>query len=277
VIDCSFEEIQEKVQSNFDFPIELASPYKLCDYRPTYGEVFEDDIEGYDFWGYCDVDLIFGNIRKFITDDILLNHDRILALGHFSLFRNSEGINRIYRDSIGTDVPYKRIYASPKHFGFDEHGKNKLYDLFYQKKIKTYINNTIFADIVSFYKHFVSSYARKLVLNHELQELEENENWKGKAVIFSFNNGELIKHVYKNDNHTHKEYMYVHFQKRKLTVPQTSNYHSFVMSPNKFTFVQSLTVDKIKFLATPSLFPHRRVKRRLYLKVRLFIYKYMNI
>ena len=49
----------------------------------------------YDFWGYCDIDLIFGNIRKFITDDILDKYDKILSRGHFTLFRNKDSINTI--------------------------------------------------------------------------------------------------------------------------------------------------------------------------------------
>ena len=43
------------------------SPYKLCDYKPVYGLIFDEDLQDYDFWGHCDVDLIFGDIRKFIN------------------------------------------------------------------------------------------------------------------------------------------------------------------------------------------------------------------
>lgn len=36
----SFEEIKQRIQKNFDFDIVLTRPYKLCDYRVCYGEVF---------------------------------------------------------------------------------------------------------------------------------------------------------------------------------------------------------------------------------------------
>lgn len=49
VIKCTFEVLREKFQSRFDFPISLPSPYKLCDFKATYGYVFQDYIQDYDF------------------------------------------------------------------------------------------------------------------------------------------------------------------------------------------------------------------------------------
>ena len=86
VINIAFKDFRSRLQSEFEFEIKLESPYKLCDYKPTYGNVFKKELLQYDFWGFCDVDLIFGDIRKFITDDILDKYDRILTRGHFSLF-----------------------------------------------------------------------------------------------------------------------------------------------------------------------------------------------
>lgn len=45
----SFEEMCDKIQKHFEFKIELPAPYKLCDYRPAYGEIFQDEIREYDF------------------------------------------------------------------------------------------------------------------------------------------------------------------------------------------------------------------------------------
>ena len=65
VIKSSFEDLVKKIQSLYPFKISLKSPYKLCDYRPAYGEIFKEELVKYDFWGYCDVDLIFGSINHF--------------------------------------------------------------------------------------------------------------------------------------------------------------------------------------------------------------------
>lgn len=75
----------------------ISKPYKMCDYKVAYGEMFQEYIKDYDFWGHCDADLIFGDIRKFVTDDILNKYDRLGVDGFFSLFRNTIEINAIYR------------------------------------------------------------------------------------------------------------------------------------------------------------------------------------
>lgn len=43
----------------------------MCDYKPTYGLAFKKWLGKYDFWGYCDFDLLLGNLRKFFTDEVL--------------------------------------------------------------------------------------------------------------------------------------------------------------------------------------------------------------
>ena len=57
--------------------ITIDDPYRVCDLKPAFGHIFEDYLQGYAFWGYCDNDLIFGDIRKFVTGDILDKYDII--------------------------------------------------------------------------------------------------------------------------------------------------------------------------------------------------------
>ena len=47
----TFEQIRTRIQNIFDFTISLSTPYKLCDYRPAYGEVFAEELSEYDIWG----------------------------------------------------------------------------------------------------------------------------------------------------------------------------------------------------------------------------------
>ena len=63
-----FEDFRLIVQKAFDFQIILDRPYKLCEYKPAYGYILKDYIKQYDFWGFGDLDLVYGNIRTFITD-----------------------------------------------------------------------------------------------------------------------------------------------------------------------------------------------------------------
>ena len=61
----SFDDLRKKVQSKFDFEISLKTPYKLCDYRAAYGLIFEEELKEYDYWGFCDTDVLLGDIYQF--------------------------------------------------------------------------------------------------------------------------------------------------------------------------------------------------------------------
>lgn len=82
---------------SFDFNIALPSPYKLCDFRPIYGKLFQQYINGADFWGFGDIDLIYGDIRQFITENVLQNYDLISGWGHLTLVRNNDYWNNFYK------------------------------------------------------------------------------------------------------------------------------------------------------------------------------------
>ena len=74
---------------------------KLSDLKPAYGLVFADDLRPFDFWAYSELDIIWGDIRYFMTDGLLAEHDIVSAChykmcGHFTLFRNTESVNRAF-------------------------------------------------------------------------------------------------------------------------------------------------------------------------------------
>ena len=77
-------------------------PYSQLDLRPAYGEILGQFYEGYDFWGHVDVDVIWGNIREFISDDMLDSSDIISSrrdclAGHFTVYRNCPLVNSLYK------------------------------------------------------------------------------------------------------------------------------------------------------------------------------------
>ena len=37
---CTFDDLVERIRSHFAFDISLPTPYKLCDFRPAFGEIF---------------------------------------------------------------------------------------------------------------------------------------------------------------------------------------------------------------------------------------------
>jgi uncharacterized protein DUF6625 len=104
----------------------ILSPRKICDFRPTFGILFEDYLFGYDFWGHCDLDLIFGDLQLLLSNHNLAKYDIISSRmkrhmsGHLSLYRNCDLLNNAFRRYQG----YDRILSAPEHFGFDEAERN---------------------------------------------------------------------------------------------------------------------------------------------------------
>jgi hypothetical protein len=74
---------------------------KMSDLKPAYGLIFEEDLKAFPFWAYSDFDVVWGDIRRFITDELLHAHDIVSSRsdrlsGHFTLFRNTPEINRTF-------------------------------------------------------------------------------------------------------------------------------------------------------------------------------------
>ena len=85
----TLQQLRSLTMVKLDTYVALEKPYKLCDLRPFYGKIFSDDVNGHDFWGYCDCDMVFGDMRVFLTEDILSTHNSILSLGHLHLQRRN--------------------------------------------------------------------------------------------------------------------------------------------------------------------------------------------
>ena len=227
VIKMTFEEIKERAQSLFDFPICLPYVYKLCDYKVVYGQIFADYLQGYDFWGHCDNDLIFGNIKKFITDDILQKYDRILSRGHFTLYRNSSNVNEIYKKASPS---YLKVFSSEKIYGFDEWPGTSAY--WKEQKLDSFYDSIVYDDIDYNKYHFVTVHKKELD--------------KGKSnFIYSFNEGRLFRVYLSEGGLCSDEIMYVHFQKRKLEI-RTIPAEKFLIIPNKIVAYRDI-ID-VKYL-----------------------------
>jgi len=114
-------EIIANASEKLGFTVNIDDPYKLCDFKPAYGFFFPEIIKGYDFWGQSDLDIIYGNVRDFITDEMLDKFDFIsvrhdYTTGCFALYRNNEVMNTFFMRS----KDYKKVFSESKHFCFDE-------------------------------------------------------------------------------------------------------------------------------------------------------------
>ena len=102
IIPYSIEQFKLEAATVLGFDIAVDSGYKLCDFKPAYGYIFADYVKEYDFWGYCDIDVIFGNIRSFMTDELLHEYDIISTrhdylTGCCALFRNQPYFRELFK------------------------------------------------------------------------------------------------------------------------------------------------------------------------------------
>ncbi len=121
IIYKTLEEIKSTASKKLGFTVNIDHPYKLCDFKPAYGFLFPEIIKGYDFWGQSDLDIICGDIRSFITDEMLNTYDFIslrhdYTTGCFALYKNNKKMNTFFKRS----KDYKLVFSNTKHYCFDE-------------------------------------------------------------------------------------------------------------------------------------------------------------
>ena len=114
----AFDGLAARFQAHFDFPLCLPGPYKLCDLRPAFGEVFADELAGFDFWGQCDLDVVFGRIRDHLPAAALAA-DKVLFAGNFALYRNTPEAAGWFRHEAGR-ISYRDVLSTPRARHFDE-------------------------------------------------------------------------------------------------------------------------------------------------------------
>lgn len=229
IIKITFEEIKEKVQKKFDFKISLEKPYKFCDYRPAYGYIFEEYLEKYTHWGHCDMDVIFGDLSKFITDDILNKYEKIFTMGHMTLYKNTYENNRRFMKKYKGERLYKKYFVNNENFAFDElyekgAGKYSINNIYEELEIEVY-NKKPIADIYVFEQNF------RLVKDFDRNDIGDIFE-EDRESIFTYENGKILRYYFKFENFIVREYMYIHLQKREMTYNKTMK--KFKIIPNAF-------------------------------------------
>ena len=128
VIYTSYQNVVNRIKSHFNFEVLIDRPWRLSLFKPAYGEIFAEELQGYDFWGYCDIDLMWGNIRNFYTEDVLDHHDRVGFLGHSTLYRNNKENNARYKVIVPGEINYIDVFTGKSGYSFDENGMDAIFD-----------------------------------------------------------------------------------------------------------------------------------------------------
>ncbi|MCE7592520.1 DUF6625 family protein [Vibrio fluvialis] len=203
-LNLNIEVLQERVNKIIGFDFRYFTPYRLCDCRPFFGMMFKEQTSKYEFWGWSDIDLLYGDLSTFINQARLNEFDKIYNKGHLSIVKNSQLVNSMILELI-SDNQVKQIFLSKYSEGFDERYFN---DAFLKKGLKIMDEKECIDISPRFY---------------EFRNLNDNN----KMVAVNYNNGKII-------DSEGKEYPYIHFQKRNFRYNSTEC-SSYFISPIGFT------------------------------------------
>ena len=218
VIPISFQEFRALAEKKLGLPISLDTPYKLCDYKPLYGQIMEDYLTEYDYWAHCDMDLIFGDLRAYFDKFNLSKFDRFLHLGHLSLYRNTAECSKFYTLPGSKCGSWKDVVTNPENYLFDEW--NGIYGIFHENNLPMF-EERIFADISIIYTRF------RLALDDPNYDQQ----------VFYWEDGHVYRTYWLDGEEKTEEFIYIHFKKRKFGKEpfDAASIKAFFIGPDGFT------------------------------------------
>lgn len=200
IVKTTLPKLKHDVSEKFGVQVALNNPYKLCDFKILYGVIFSDLLQGYGYWGHCDIDLVFGDLYDFFEKHEYQKYDKFLPLGHLSIYRNVKRVNEAYKLS-GSKSDYLEVITSDDNKFFDEwDGLLRIYEC---HKELTFFDKRLFADISAIHKRWTLSkrdYSRK---NYKYQ-------------VFYWQNGRAYRVYFDGNQFVEEEVAYIHYQKRKF-------------------------------------------------------------
>ncbi|ANQ86417.1 hypothetical protein dqs_3396 [Azoarcus olearius] len=212
LMKLSLRELSRLILAKTGVEPDIRAPYKLCDFKPAYGLIFEDHIRTFSHWGHLDIDLILGNISEFITSELLQAYDIISARkewisGAFTVYRNTAEICHLFQHS----PDWSTVLSDHRNFIFDEASRLPRSDPLgvYQRLAKGQSIATLETEVVSFthvVKHrqqcnglraFFSTFAKESI---------------AKSMLLHYSpNGVAVQFPGKSDFKPGSEWLFYHF------------------------------------------------------------------
>lgn len=242
----AFAELSARIRAALGVDVCLERPYKLCDYRPAFGEIFADELAGYDFWGHCDLDVLFGRIRDHLPP-AAFEADKILFQGNFALYRNTAEAARWYRHEVGK-VSYRHAFARPAAMHFDEWAG--IYYILRDLGVRCWHENVIFDLAFAQYRTRALSAASRGPRR------------------YAWEDGEVAEYRVERGHVRRRTALLIHFQKRTLRPPsaQVLAADRYWVNANGFTVQGQVTPWTVLAAHVPAgheIGPHywRRLRR----------------
>ena len=197
-ISFSLKEFVCRVKNILNCNVSMKKAYRICDFRPLYGEVFKEELQEYDFWGYCDVDVIFGKLNDYITDSMLNEYEAIFNCGHLTLLKNIDRINQLYKEK-GSAFSFDTVSSHDAIFAFDE--RTGIQRIAAQNNIRA---------------QYLIPYIEAEIKYHQLRSRLDKTNPDYQA--YYWEKGNLFRVKLENDQIYYQKQAYIHLQKRKIEI-----------------------------------------------------------
>lgn len=239
VVYTDFATIKQRIAARLGFDVSGIKPYKLCDFKPFYGIIFADYVADFRFWGHCDFDVIFGDIRRFITDDVLASYEKILHLGHLSLYRSSAHMRALALEFLQATADYERLLTSEFPYQFDE---VRIIDYIRRRGVAIYEADDDIADIYCLKKCFRMARA-EIVAARSGQKMVSHS--APQTYVFAFDGHSVYGYSLANGAVQQREFMYLHLQKRSMQILASDPQH-FLVVPNAFLPAAPITAELIE-------------------------------
>lgn len=247
LVRMSFQQVRsiiaEKLHQlvgDLDIETALDRPYKLCDFKPAYGYVFEDLFSGYEYWGWYDIDTVWGNIVSFIPPN--KTWLKIFPCGHLSFILNRPPFNRVFQmvDSFCCNNTWENVFTTPKSLYFDEHGG--IHPLFKRPE---------FSD--GYYRQVDFDNIRPPKWSKRPHFHSINYPGKSHFLCYSFEHGHLFRNYIKGIRPQKEEISYLHISQRIMSVKTNPLADSFVVYPNSFDSWRAFSLMELLKKGSPRL------------------------
>jgi len=122
-ISTNLDLFKKNVSDRLGVKNDFKSFYKLTDFKIFYKLLLDDKItHKYKYYGFCDLDVCFGNLDQWLMESLLRDVDIIGNRGHLMFFKESyieDLYLRLIPDSLVV-FPVNKILSANKCFAFDE-------------------------------------------------------------------------------------------------------------------------------------------------------------
>lgn len=249
-----------EASSKLNFNFQPKNPYKLCGLKPFYGFIHENLLEGYDFWGWGDIDVVWGDIKSFYTDDMLMKYDLFSThadriSGHFAIIKNTKEMREIcfkiknWKNKLSEEQP---IALDEEDFSLLFYPEAKWIQKLYSKVIRKIFN---WRDAWVIYYHLLP------VINWILRTKQRKMFFKEQHTTpILYPDGLSCKHdtdtwFYKNgevsNNKTKSKYIYIHFMIFKKNGFRKDHCweQNYYQIDKNFDFSQGVRISKLGFEA----------------------------